>query len=58
MYCIVIKDYDGNYHREVVENLPTEKDLAYWEKRYKVHTMTSSFLADAINVFEIAKELS
>lgn len=55
MYCIVIKVSDGSYHRQVVESLPTEKDLEYWEEQYSIFTdcFLDSVHADVINVFEI-----
>ena len=60
MYCIVIRDYEGNYYRVTEEDCPTEKGLKYWEYWFKVwkggdlppHEATT-YPAVVVNVFEI-----
>ena len=56
MWCIVIRDGRGGYHREASEFKPDKADLEYWESFYSEHIDAySSFKAPAtvLNIFEV-----
>lgn len=58
MWCIVIRDACGGYHRETCEFKPDTSDLTYWEDFYSEHLDAySSFktVATVINIFEVGE---
>tara|TARA_R110000744_G_C19371770_1_gene563233 strand:- start:74146 stop:74349 length:204 start_codon:yes stop_codon:yes gene_type:complete len=67
MWCIVIRDVDGDYFREVVDDFPDEAELNYWERHHqctasKPHgtyydmTVQATVQAVVVNVFKISED--
>jgi len=66
MWCIVIRDANGEHYREMEDEKPSNSNLSYWENRHKTyridpkaHYYDNSYSVDAVvvNVFEIADEV-
>lgn len=56
MWCIVIRDARGGYHREVCDFKPDTSSLNYWEDFYSEHLDAYSahkVSGTVINVFEM-----
>lgn len=62
MWCIIIRQYDGEYIRETVEDDPELSDLQYWEDYYSMSVTDNSrpyydnlvsHKACVVNVFQL-----
>lgn len=66
MWCIIVRNANGEYIREMEEERPDQTTLDYWESHHSVYRIdpkapyydnSYSVNATVVNVFEIAESV-
>lgn len=59
IYCVVIRDYNGIYYREVEKTKPDLYTISYYERHYSAYVHDGHLdkqEAVVVNVYEVAEE--